>query len=218
MIERTSKVHELRILLVEDRIHQGRAASRAAHQLETELTAHRATVLQADGLKDGRGQFLSDAGLHALMIPWILGGDAAEENNEAPELLRLVRSRNEKIPLFLLADRAESAILPEEALALISEMVWLPEDSAAFVGGRILTAARHYARSLLGPMASALVDFDLVHEYSWHTPGHAGGTAFQKSLFGPSSGWKPPRLPPEWLKIRRRTSPLPPSEGSGSRQ
>lgn len=184
MIERTSKVHELRILLVEDRIHQGRAANRASDQLEEELFAQRAFVQRADGLKDGRGQFLSDAGLHALLIPWILGGDSDGENREALELLRLVRSRNEKIPLFLLADRSESTILPEETLSLVSEMIWLPEDSAAFVGGRILAAARRYARSLLGPMASALVEFDLVHEYSWHTPGHAGGTAFQKSPAG----------------------------------
>lgn len=184
MIERTSKIRELRILLIEDRLHQCRASGRAAHQLEAELSSHRTAVLRADGLRDGRGQFLSDAGLHALLIPWALGGDSTGENEEALELLRLVRSRNEQIPVFLLADRLESTLLPEEALALISEMVWLPEDSAAFVGGRILAAARSYARSLLGPMASALIEFDLVHEYSWHTPGHAGGTAFQKSPAG----------------------------------
>jgi len=30
----------------------------------------------------------------------------------------------------------------------------------------------------------ALVEFSKVHEYSWHTPGHTGGTAFLKSPAG----------------------------------
>lgn len=182
MIERNSKISELRVLLVEDRNHQGRAAERASGQLAAELEANGVCVVPADGPSDGRAQFVSDAALHVLLVPWALGG--CEDNGKALELIRLVRGRNEKIPLFLLADREESPDLPEEVLALVSETVWLLEDSAAFIGGRIIAAARKYAHSLLGPMAAALVEFDLVHEYSWHTPGHTGGTAFQKSPAG----------------------------------
>ncbi len=37
---------------------------------------------------------------------------------------------------------------------------------------------------MLPPFAAALGRFARVHEYSWHTPGHAGGTAFLKSPVG----------------------------------
>src|SRR5690606_2382115 len=37
---------------------------------------------------------------------------------------------------------------------------------------------------LFGPLTSALREFAQVHEYSWHTPGHTGGTAFLKHPAG----------------------------------
>ena len=33
-------------------------------------------------------------------------------------------------------------------------------------------------------MFKALAKFSQVHEYSWHTPGHTGGTAFMKAPAG----------------------------------
>ena len=41
-----------------------------------------------------------------------------------------------------------------------------------------------YRDNLLPPMTAALAKFRFVNEYSWHTPGHAGGTAFLKSPVG----------------------------------
>ena len=37
---------------------------------------------------------------------------------------------------------------------------------------------------MLPPLASALMKFTQEYEYSWHTPGHTGGTAFLKSPVG----------------------------------
>src|SRR5258705_8559949 len=37
---------------------------------------------------------------------------------------------------------------------------------------------------LLPPLAAALTRFSQEYEYSWHTPGHTGGTAFLKSPVG----------------------------------
>jgi arginine/lysine/ornithine decarboxylase len=37
---------------------------------------------------------------------------------------------------------------------------------------------------MMPPLAAALMKFSQVYEYSWHTPGHAGGTAFLKSPVG----------------------------------
>lgn len=47
-----------------------------------------------------------------------------------------------------------------------------------------MTAIKKYRENLLPPMFKALVKFAGVHEYSWHPPGHTGGTAFLKSPAG----------------------------------
>ena len=66
----------------------------------------------------------------------------------------------------------------------IDEFIWTLEDTASFVSGRVEAAARRYVEQMLPPFAAALGRFARVHEYSWHTPGHTGGTAFLKSPVG----------------------------------
>jgi len=184
MIERRSKILRHRVLLVDDDLEMSSAEGRAALLLKSELELSEIDVVCAPGATDGRGLFLSDAGLHGVLVDWTLGNNPDDPHSAALDLIRFIRSRNEKIPVFLLTDRGRSSGLSEEVLSLVSELVWLMEDSAPFIGGRIEAAVKKYSGGLLGPMASALLEFDLVHEYSWHTPGHTGGTAFQKSPAG----------------------------------
>ena len=42
-------------------------------------------------------------------------------------------------------------------------------------------AIRRYSAAILPPLAKAMRKFTREYEYSWHTPGHQGGTAFLKS-------------------------------------
>ncbi len=184
MIERRSKILRHRVLLVDDDLEMSSAAGRAALMLKSELELNDVDVVCAPGAADGRGLFVSDAGLHGVLVDWTLGNDPDAPHAAAMDLIRFIRSRNEKIPIFLLTDRERGAELSEEVLTLVSELVWLMEDSAPFLAGRIQAAVKKYSGGLLGPMVSALIEFDLVHEYSWHTPGHTGGTAFQKSPAG----------------------------------
>ncbi|MEI6073390.1 MAG: Orn/Lys/Arg decarboxylase N-terminal domain-containing protein [Verrucomicrobiae bacterium] len=184
MIERRSKILRHRVLLIEDDLEISTAAGRAALMLKSELELNDIDVVCAPGAADGRGLFLSDAGLHGVLVDWTLGNDPGAPHAPAMDLIRFIRSRNEKIPIFLLTDRERSTGLSEEVLTLVSELIWLMEDSSPFIGGRVEAAVKAYSSHLLGPMASALIEFDLVHEYSWHTPGHTGGTAFQKSPAG----------------------------------
>ncbi len=58
------------------------------------------------------------------------------------------------------------------------------EDTPEFIAGRITAAAKRYRENLLPPFFKELVKFSKDFEYSWHTPGHAGGTAFRKSPAG----------------------------------
>ncbi len=184
MIERRSRILRHRVLLVDDDLEMSTAAGRAALSLKSELELNGIDVVPGPGAVDGRSLFLADAGLHGVLVDWTLGNDPDAPHAAAEDLIAFIRSRNDRIPIFLLTDRESAMGLSESLLASVSELVWLMEDSAPFIGGRISAAVRSYSAGLLGPMAKALFAFDRVHEYSWHTPGHTGGTAFQKSPAG----------------------------------
>lgn len=184
MIERRSSPLRHRILIVDDDLEMSTAPGRAILALKEEMEIRGIEVVAAPGLEDGRSLFLSDAGLHGVLVDWTLGNSPDSPHAAADSLIQWIRSRNSTIPVFLLTDRERATGLSEDLLASVSEMVWLMEDSAPFIGGRIAAAVRAYSHSLLGPMAEALLAFNHVHEYSWHTPGHTGGTAFQKSPAG----------------------------------
>jgi hypothetical protein len=88
------------------------------------------------------------------------------------------------VPVFLLAERTRLSEIPIEAIQRADDFIWLLEDTTDFIAGRITAAVRRYEDQLLPPMLRALVAFSELHEYSWHTPGHTGGTAFLKSPVG----------------------------------
>ena len=83
-----------------------------------------------------------------------------------------------------MAERGEASAIPVEVMEMVDEFIWTLEDTAAFVGGRVVAAIRRYLEVMLPPLAAALMKFTQEYEYSWHTPGHAGGTAFLKSPVG----------------------------------
>ena len=83
-----------------------------------------------------------------------------------------------------MAERGEASAIPIEVMEMVDEFIWTLEDTAAFVGGRVAAAIRRYVEGMLPPLAAALMKFTQEYEYSWHTPGHQGGTAFLKSPVG----------------------------------
>ena len=64
------------------------------------------------------------------------------------------------------------------------ELIWMLEDTTFFIAGRVLAAIRRYREAIVPPLTKALISFAQTYEYSWHTPGHTGGTAFLKSPVG----------------------------------
>ena len=83
-----------------------------------------------------------------------------------------------------MAERGEASSIPVDVMEMVDEYIWTLEDTAAFVGGRVAAAIRRYVDVMLPPLAAALMKFSQEYEYSWHTPGHTGGTAFLKSPVG----------------------------------
>jgi arginine/lysine/ornithine decarboxylase len=189
MIQRTSKRLSMRALMVDDELTSPTAEGRAARALEEELKGRSVEVVQATSAEDGTSALVSDSAIHAVLVDWTLSDQAGRGNGKdghanARKLLELVRSRNDKIPIFLMAERGEASSIPVDIMEMVDEYVWTLEDTAAFVGGRVVAAIRRYLEVMLPPLAGALMKFSQEYEYSWHTPGHTGGTAFLKSPVG----------------------------------
>ena len=184
MLEGKFEPLRMQVLVVDDELTHDSAEGRAARLLVDDLERRNFEVVEAVSAADGMAAVTSDAAIHAVLMDWTLGDDDADTHEKAIGLLRYIRSRNDRVPVFLMAERKDSKRIPIEVMQSVDEFVWTLEDTASFVSGRVEAAARRYLEGLLPPFAAALGRFARVHEYSWHTPGHQGGPAFQKSPVG----------------------------------
>ena len=191
MIERSIKRLSMRALVVDDELTSPTAEGRAARALEHELQSR---AMEVVGRLVGRRRHVGDRvrlgdpcdprRLDAGRRQRERQGAQRHNHDGAQNLLKLVRSRNDKIPIFLMAERGAGDLDPDRVMEMVDEYIWTLEDTAAFVGGRVVAAIRRYIEVMLPPLAAALMKFSQDYEYSWHTPGHTGGTAFLKSPVG----------------------------------
>ena len=182
MIQRGTNRMSLRALVVDDELGNPTAEGRAIRALVEELQGRSIDVVEATSAEDGTSVVTSDSAIHAVLIDWTLGDD--DDHKRAHTFLKFLRSRNDKIPIFLMAERGQATDIPIDVMEMVDEFVWTLEDTAAFVGGRVQASIRRYIDTMMPPLAAAMMRFNQDHAYSWHTPGHAGGTAFLKSPVG----------------------------------
>ncbi len=185
MISQGGRPRMRRVLMVDDGLTEsGTAAGRAVRGLAEEMRGRGLEVVEAMSYEDGTATIISDAAIHAVFINWSLGSDDKKSHKKATDLLRTVRKRNARVPVFLMADRALAGTITIEVARIADEFIWILEDTAAFVGGRAVAAVERYIAQLLPPFAAALARYDRDTEYSWAAPGHQGGVAFLKSTVG----------------------------------
>src|SRR5688572_5609281 len=186
MLARTAQRQKLRVLLAHRQLGTDKAGGRACKALVEEFARRNIEAVTANTGEDARAIAASDAALHALLIDWSLPGDGdkGSDDTASAALIAAIRARNERVPLFLLTEPGKANTLTVEQLHDLDELVWLLEDTAPFICGRVEAAMRIYLEGLFGPMVTALSQFHQVNEYSWHTPGHTGGTAFLKHPAG----------------------------------
>ena len=171
----------MRALLVDDEITQETATGRAVRTLSAELVQRDIDVLTATSADDAIMLIRSDPSIQCVLLDWDLGVDG---HGPSEAVVDAIRHRNANVPIFLLADRSVASSVPSRVMGQVDDFVWLLEDTADFIGGRIHAAIERYRATVLPPMFGALAKFSRVYEYSWHTPGHTGGTGFLKSPVG----------------------------------
>lgn len=186
MLERRAQRQKLRALLVHSKAGTESAGGRACRMLVDEFAVRNIETVVAMDVEDAHATIVSDTAIHAMLIDWSLPSESGKttDNSAAISLIQQIRSRNDRVPIFLLTQREKAKTLTIELVQAINELVWLLEDAATFVCGRVEAAMRIYVASLFGPLTTALREFSQVNEYSWHTPGHTGGTAFLKHPAG----------------------------------
>lgn len=172
----------LRILVIHGALRADNAAGRAIRVLLAALADRDVDVLEALSAADGRALVAADASIQCILLDWDLGH--GDDHALSADALADIRQHNEQVPVFLLADRTAVATIPLRAMQQSDDLIWLLEDTPDFISGRVVAATERYRRQVLPPLFKALIKFASVHEYSWHTPGHTGGTAFLKSPAG----------------------------------
>jgi arginine/lysine/ornithine decarboxylase len=172
------------VLVVDDDLQADTAAGRAARAVVDGLKDHRLSVIEAATYADGEMVLHSNPGIGCLLLEWGCVGE--ECDGRALDIIALARSRGRALPIFLVTNRVLLSDLPYEALRGVTGYMWKLEDTPQFIAGRVAYAVRTYVAELLPPFFGRLVEFAEHHEYSWHTPGHTGGTAFLKTPVGRS--------------------------------
>ena len=155
---------------------------RALNQLINDVEERTISVLVSESLADATAILHSDPAIQCVLLSWEMDDSAGHA--QCIKLLTDLRARNTRVPVFLISDRSTATNIPLVVMQHADDFIWLPEDTSRFLSGRILSAIERYRQAVLPPMFGALLKFARSYEYSWHTPGHAGGTAFLKSTAG----------------------------------
>ncbi|MGE4372487.1 MAG: Orn/Lys/Arg decarboxylase N-terminal domain-containing protein [Xanthobacter sp.] len=172
----------MRALVIHALAHEDTVEGHAVRTLVDELDIQDVDTVTVTSAEGAAHLFNSDTSFQAVVLDWDLEED--DSHTEALEVLREIRAANARIPVFLCADRSVASSIPMDAMGLVNDFIWLLEDTSRFIAGRIVAAIHTYREHVLPPMFAALTKFAQVHEYSWHTPGHTGGTAFLKHPAG----------------------------------
>lgn len=154
---------------------------RSVQSIASALHEHDVEVKWVRSLDDAEIAIKANSTYCCALIGW---GLCEEAPDQALQLIRLMRRRTAQLPIMLGMSQAHQSRVPLAFVERIDGFIWQPEDSAEFIAGRIEAAARRYLDTILPPFFGALVNFADTYEYSWHTPGHTGGTAFMKTAVG----------------------------------
>ena len=163
------------VLIVADtQAHQNSIILRSAQAIAAALHEHELAVELVGSLEEAQIAVSANSSYCCAIIGW---GLCENDQEQALQLIQLIRRRTAQLPIMLGMSRAHQSHVPLGFVEHIDGFIWQPEDSPEFIAGRIEAAARRYLDTILPPFFGALVNFAGTHEYSWHTPGHTGGTA-----------------------------------------
>ena len=159
-------------------------SDRAMERLVDAISKEGYEVVRTSTPEDGLSLVKSDPSHSAIVLDWDLAGEHQFDERAALRIIRAVRRRNKKVPIFLIADRTLVSELPLEVVKQVHEYIHLFGDTPQFIASRVDFAVERYEAQLLPPYFKALKEYNDQGAYSWDAPGHMGGVAFLKHPVG----------------------------------
>ena len=159
-------------------------SDRAMERLVDAISKEGYEVVRTSTPEDGLSLVKSDPSHSAILLDWDLAGEHQFDERAALRIIRAVRRRNKKVPIFLIADRTLVSELPLEVVRQVHEYIHLFGDTPAFIASRVDFAVERYNEQLLPPYFRELKKYNDQGAYSWDAPGHMGGVAFLKHPVG----------------------------------
>jgi arginine decarboxylase len=159
-------------------------SDRAMERLVDAISKEGYEVVRTSTPEDGLSLVTSDPSHSAILLDWDLEGENQFDERAALKIIRAVRRRNKKVPIFLIADRTLVSELPLEVVKQVHEYIHLFGDTPAFIASRVDFAVERYNEQLLPPYFKELKRYNDQGAYSWDAPGHMGGVAFLKHPIG----------------------------------
>lgn len=175
------------ILIVHRDIKADTVAGERIRAIARELEQGGFGTLTSASSAEGRIVASTHHGLACILVAAEGAGENRRLLQDMLELIRIVRFRAPRLPIFAIGEQVTIENAPAEAMAELNQLrgiLYLFEDTVPFLARQVARAARNYLAGLLPPFFSVLVEHTLQSNYSWHTPGHGGGVAFRKSPVG----------------------------------
>lgn len=159
-------------------------SDRAMERLCSAIHEEGCRVVRTSTPADGLALVKSDPSFSAILLDWDLAENTQFDERAALRIIRAVRRRNSKVPIFLIADRTLVSELPLEVMKQVHEYIHLFGDTPAFIANRVDFAVVRYQDQLLPPYFRELKKYTDQGAYSWDAPGHMGGVAYLKHPVG----------------------------------
>jgi len=178
-------LHKLPVLIIASEKYRDESVSDLAmKRLEEAIHSQGYETMMTTTPEDGLAQIVSYPGFGCIILDWDLPGGEHVSEHVAEDIIRAIRARDKKIPIFLIAEKTMVNDLPIEVVEEVHEYVYMYQDTAAFIAGRVDFAIRRYYDLLLPPYFAELKRFTEDAPYSWDAPGHMGGVAYLKHPIG----------------------------------
>src|ERR1700684_1015710 len=91
-------------------------SDRAMERLVDAISKEGDEVVRTSTPEDGLSLVTSDPSHSAILLDWDLAGEHQFDERAALRIIRAVRHRNKKVPIFLIADRTLVSQLPLEVV------------------------------------------------------------------------------------------------------
>ena len=117
-------------LLVHNDINLDTAAGRAAHKLIHQLEDRQVNVTTAESADDAVAIIKSSPETQCLILQWGLENDP--DHTAARHVLDVLRDINDKMPVFLLAERGSVERIPVDVMQKSDDFIWALEDGVYY--------------------------------------------------------------------------------------